>query len=121
MAFLRFFFVFFFSVLTMPGLMNQTSNTSTPQDGQSYERLARFVLDHQSGAHHFTIDDDNHGMAILCAHNDQDPRREATTVRLDKGEVRRFMMSHGYNVHANLPDNDNYNPTFSASGFICTK
>ncbi|CAO3596051.1 unnamed protein product [Absidia cylindrospora] len=82
-----------------------------------------FMNTHQSTSQYFTIDDDNHGVGILCAHHDpqQQQQRSAATVRLDKNQIRHFMTTHGYQTRANLTSDQNNNPTFTESGFICTR
>ncbi|SAL98570.1 hypothetical protein [Absidia glauca] len=110
----------------MPGLFNTASqNTRTaPQDmtmNDSYERLSLFMDRHDTTAQYFTIDDDHYGVGVLCAHQQDQQDRAATTVRLDKDQIRHFMTTHGYQVRPNLAEDSQHNPTFTPNGFICTK
>ncbi|KAJ8662647.1 hypothetical protein O0I10_001611 [Lichtheimia ornata] len=72
-----------------------TSSNHTMSPEESYGRLDEFLYTNQNNAMSFTVDDDNHGMGLLCAHLKDDQTR-ATTVRLNKHQIGDFMRSHGF-------------------------
>ncbi|CAO3647941.1 unnamed protein product [Cunninghamella blakesleeana] len=117
----------------MPGIITEDKFPTASNDMtmfESYMNLETFLDQHRRLAHHFTIDNDNHGVGILCCHkytnssnnhnnNHNEEERSAMVVRLDKEQIRQFMTSYGFTVTPNNQGSTFRNPTFSTSGYIC--
>ncbi|CAO3633660.1 unnamed protein product [Cunninghamella echinulata] len=109
----------------MPGIISTSKYPEAASDMtmfDSYINLEAFMDTNRRTAHHFTIDDDNHGVGILCSHkynSNNNEERSATVVRLDKDQIKSFMTSYGFTVSPNNHDSEYSNRTFSSSGYIC--